>query len=112
MLQLPLSNIPEYAWICPYNQDSEYTLGPNYAKILNMAKFWIWQSSEYGRVLYMRVLHSFLNMPEYALSFEYILDFKHARILNMAGFWIARVTQSSKYVLIRHEYAWLCLNLW
>ena len=50
MLQLPLSNIPEYAWICPYKQDSEYTLGPKYAKILNMAKFWIWQGSLYASV--------------------------------------------------------------
>ena len=31
-------------------------------KILNAA------SSEYGRVLNMRMLHSFLNMPEYALT--------------------------------------------
>ena len=54
-------NIPEYAWMFQYKQDSEYVSGPNYAKILNMAGFlmrerytgfWIcqnmpWQSSEY-----------------------------------------------------------------
>ena len=28
-------------------QDSEYALGHKYAKILNMAKFWIWQAFQY-----------------------------------------------------------------
>ena len=47
----------EYTCICLNKQDSEYALGPKYAKI-----------SEYGRVLNMRALHSVLNMPEYALT--------------------------------------------
>ena len=34
--------MPEYALMCPYKQDSEYTLGPKYAKHLNIAKFWTW----------------------------------------------------------------------
>ena len=62
LLQLSLLDIPEYAWMGLYKQDSEYALGPKYAK------FWIWQSSEYGWVLNMRALHSVLNMPEYALT--------------------------------------------
>ena len=49
----------EYAWMCLYKQDSEYGLGPEYATIMNMAKFWIWQGfqcanitqhSEYARI--------------------------------------------------------------
>ena len=39
--------MPEYAL---YKQDSEYALGPKYAKILNMEKFWIWQGSQYTNV--------------------------------------------------------------
>ena len=33
----------------------------------DMPKFWIAQSSDYGRVLNMQALHSVLNMPEYPL---------------------------------------------
>ena len=52
--------------------------------VLNMPKFWLWQSSEYGRVLNTQGLHSILNMPEWAiLEFEYILGSKYASILNM-----------------------------
>ena len=40
--------MPENAWMCICKQDSEYTLGPKYAK-----------DSEYGRVLNMQAL------PEY-----------------------------------------------
>ena len=36
--------------MCLYKQDSEYTLGPKYTKILSMAKFWIWQGDEFARV--------------------------------------------------------------
>ena len=36
-----ITTIIEYAWICLSKQDSKYTLGPKYAKILNMTKFWI-----------------------------------------------------------------------
>ena len=55
--------IIEYAWIC-LKRDAEYASGPKYAKI--------WQSSEYGRVLNMRALHSILNMPEYAEFWIYL----------------------------------------
>ena len=54
--------MPEYAWMCLDKQDSEYALGPKYAKILNIGKFWIWQ------VLNMGALHSVLNMPGYVLT--------------------------------------------
>ena len=33
--------MPKYAWTCLYEQDSEYASGPKYAKVLNMAKFWM-----------------------------------------------------------------------
>ena len=54
--------MPEYAWMSLDKQDSEYALGPKYAKILNIGKFWIWQ------VLNMGALHSVLNMPAYVLT--------------------------------------------
>ena len=56
----------EYAWMCLNKQDSEYVLGPTYAKNLNMAKFWMWQVSQYtsvtqhsehGRICLGRVLY-------------------------------------------------------
>ena len=40
----------------------------NMPQVLNMAKFLIWRSFEYGRVLSMQSLHGVLNMPEYALT--------------------------------------------
>ena len=60
--------------------------------VLNMPKFWLWQSSEYGKVLNIGVLRSVLNIPEYIpwQSFEYILGSKYARILNIADFWICK----------------------
>ena len=36
--------------MCLYKQDSEFTSGPKYAKILNMVKFWIRQGSQYAKV--------------------------------------------------------------
>ena len=63
---------------------------------LNMLKFWLWQSSEYGRVLNMRPLRSAMNMPEYALTeFLICLGFKMYQ-----GSEYARVTQGSKYAKI------------
>ena len=40
----------------------------NMHRVLNMPKFRIRQSSEYGRVLNMRTLNIVLNMPEYVLT--------------------------------------------
>ena len=54
--------MPEYASICLYKQILNMSCVPN------MPKFWIWESSEYGRALNMLVLHSLLDMPEYALT--------------------------------------------
>ena len=43
--------MPEYSWMCLYKQDSEYASAPKYAIILHgMAKFWIWQGSQYANV--------------------------------------------------------------
>ena len=94
--------IIEYAWIYLYKKDSEYALGPKYAKFLHMAWFSICQ-------------HSILDMPEYALTerSEYIMD------SNKLGFWIwqgseyAKVTEGSKYAtvcLICLNRTWICLN--
>ena len=42
--------MPEYAWMCLYKQDSEYAWARKYVKILNMAKFCIWQGFQYASV--------------------------------------------------------------
>ena len=45
--------IVEYNSLCinmPKETGSEYASGPKYAKILNMAKFLIWQGSQYSSV--------------------------------------------------------------
>ena len=39
----------------------------NMPGVLDMSKLWIGQGSKYGKVLIMQVLHSVLNIPEYAL---------------------------------------------
>ena len=33
--------MPECTWMSQNKKDHEYPFGPKYAKILNMAKFWI-----------------------------------------------------------------------
>ena len=78
--------MPKYAWICLNKQDSEYSSRPKYTKILYMAKFWIWQvsqyasdtqrseyariclisGSKYASILNMQELHTVLNMPRYS----------------------------------------------
>ena len=88
--------IIEYVWMCLYKQDSEYALGPKYAKIQNMAKFWIWQGSPYASV----TQHSECAR----ICLDRVLSLSW--VLNMPGFWIwqgseyARVTQGSKYATI------------
>ena len=57
----------------------EYDSGPY------ISNFWICQSSDYGRVLNIKALHSVLNMPVYALA-EFWMYL--GRFLNMPGFWI------------------------
>ena len=56
--------MPKYAWMCVYKQGSEYASSPNYAKILNNVKFWMWQGSEYARVTQGG------NMPEYIWIYD------------------------------------------
>ena len=36
--------------MCLYKHYSEYASGPKYAKILNIAKLWIWQASQYASI--------------------------------------------------------------
>ena len=51
LISLSLLNMSEYAWMYLNKQDSKYTSGPKYAKILNMVKFWKWQGSQYASVI-------------------------------------------------------------
>ena len=62
--------------MCLHKQDPRYASGPKYAKILNMAKFWmsqvsqyacVEQRSEYSRIFFDRVLNTYwiLNMSEF-----------------------------------------------
>ena len=77
--------MPQYTWMCLYKEDSEHALGHKYAKILNMAKFWIWQGSQYAVTL---------NMLYRAWNVSWVL--------NMPWLWIwqgseyLRVTKGSK----------------
>ena len=96
--------MPEYAWMCLYKQDSAYASHPKYAKILNMAKFWIWQGSQYASVTqrseYARIcFHRVLNM----------LGSKYARILNMQV--LHRVLIMPHYSWIYLNRTWICLNM-
>ena len=101
--------IIEYAWMWLNKQDSEYAYGPKYANILNMAKFWTWQGSQYASVSQR------LNMPENALLDR---DLNIYRVLIMPVFWIWNsytgfqiCHNMTEYVWIRLEYAWKYLNL-
>ena len=94
-----MSNIPECAWMWLYKQDSEYASGPKYAKILNMAKFWIWQGCQYANIT---------QRSEYArICLGKILNV--SSVLNMPGFWI---WQGSEYATILNmpQCGWICLN--
>ena len=89
---------------------------PNMPWVLNMSKFGRWQSSEYGRVLDMWVLHSVLNMPEYALKefwiylgFYICQDSKYWRVLNMQE--LHRALNMPQYGWICQNRTWICLNI-
>ena len=71
--------MPEYDWMCLNKQGFEYAYDPKYAKILNMAKFWIWQGSQNTSVSQCQ------NVPEYSLL-DRVLNI--SRVLNMPVFWI------------------------
>ena len=76
--------MPEYAWMCQYAQDSEYVSGPKNAEILNMAKHWKWQDSQFASVTQHSKYYKNKNMPWQ--SSEYILGSKYeyiSRALNM-----------------------------
>ena len=92
-----------------YKQDSEYTLGPKYANIP-----WIWESSQYGKVLNMWALCSALNMAEYALTDFWIYlmfwicqDSECGRVLNMQE--LHRVLPIYGCVCLNR--AWISLNM-
>ena len=91
----------KYAWIClnlsRYEQDSEYTSGPKYAKILNVTGFSICERCTAFWICQ--------NMPWQ--SSKYILGYEYARILNMAGFWYM---QELHRVLNMPQYGWICFN--
>ena len=88
---------------------------PEYTRVLNMSRFWIYQGHEYAsRSEYARVLNKagfwMYQDSEYASGSEF------ARVLNMSG-----LPQGSKYALIclimsgwicldMREYAQICLN--
>ena len=81
LLYLLLWYMSEYAWMCLFEQDSEYASGPKYSEILNMAKFSIWQGSQYASVTQRSKYYK--NMPwqgsEYILGSKY----EYSRALNM-----------------------------
>ena len=61
----------------PKNQDSAYSSGLKYTKIVNMVKSWIWQGSRYASII---------------LSVR-LQDSEYSTIANMPGSWTCIVTQ-------------------
>ena len=75
--------MPEYDWNWLYKQDSEYASGPKYAKILVMAKFWIWQSSQYANVT-QRSEYTRICLERWMyLRFWICPDCEYGKVLNM-----------------------------
>ena len=71
--------------------------------VINMPKFWIWQSSEYGAQGPQYA--SVTQRSEYARTcLDRVLNISY--ILNVSGFWIwqsfefARITQGARYAAI------------
>ena len=93
--------MPEYAWMCLYEKDYK-CVGPKYAKIVNMTKFWTWQGSQYANGSYS-AFWIYQNM--FWQSSEYILSFKYARVLSMQESYICH--NMAPYVWIGHKYAWI-----
>ena len=78
----------------------------NNVKVLSMAKFWIWQDSQYlgvtQRSKYTRIC---LNKQDS----EYALDPKYMTILSIAKLWICQASQKAS-VTQHSEYATICLD--
>ena len=71
--------------------------------VLNMPEYWIWQNSEYSRVLICELYTAFWICQNMSWeSSEYILG------LNMPGFW---VTKGFKYAKKWLNRTWICLNM-
>ena len=66
---------------------SEYPLGSEYTRVLNMPRFWIYRGSECARVLNM------------------------ALVLNMSGFGWCQDKKGPEYAWIIPEYPQICLNI-
>ena len=102
--------MPEIAWMCLYKYDSEYTSGLKYAKLLNMAKFWIWKGSQYASVTqragkcFDKVLLNFLGC-----KYAWILNVSRLWICkSCTGFWALNMPQSDWTCLHRR---WTCQNM-
>ena len=90
----------------PNKQDSEFAYGPKYAKILNMAKFWIWQGSQYVSIS----LHSECATICLAWrSSEYITGSEYASILNMKQ--LHRALNMPQYGSIYLNWTWICQKM-
>ena len=89
--------MPEYDWICLKKQDSEYALGPTYARILNMTRFWIWQGFQYVTIK---------QGSDYArISLDSVLNI--ARGLNMSGFWRCVGSENVRILKMTGFWKWL-----
>ena len=86
--------------MCIYKHDSEYASGPKYVKILNMAKFWILEGSQYASVTQRSEYGEILNMGgcQYASVTQ---RSEYGEVLNMGGFSICE----------RYTAFWICQNM-
>ena len=102
--------IIEYTWIflsvLLNKENSGYTYGIKYAKILSLTKLWIWQGCQYASVSqrskYARIFFAWQ-------SSEYILGSKYASFLSMKQ--LHRVLNMPQYGWICMNWTWLCLCL-
>ena len=75
--------------MCIYKHDSEYASGPKYVKILNMAKFWILEGSQYASVTQRSEYGEILNMGGFSICERY------------TAFWIWRSSEYGRFLNMR-----------
>ena len=108
-------------------QSSEYALGWNYGRVLNIQKFWVCQISANASIAqgseyaWIWLYNALWQGSEYGWRFHMIL--KNPPVLNMqwarnmASLWICEgytrcwiCQNKSEYALIMSQYVWICLS--
>ena len=107
--------MPEYAWMCQYKHYYKYALGPKYAEILNMAKFWI--SQELHRVLNMlqyfwmclNKAWIYLNMSAFTIT-DRVLNMYDAVHRVRTFYWLMNICWETKWHINMTGF-WICVRM-